>query len=590
MGHRWKWIRLNEVNLIFLLWVITLVFSFQLLIMYGLGVMAPTGPIGLLQAIAGASLLSVMVAGITVPFLRRLSRRAQNAEKAIDSTNDGYWVLDADGAFVDVNPGYCRMMGYQRAEVMRMCIADFEEVATLPQIQAQIRRIIQKGHERFETRHRHRNGHWVELEITVTGVDHRYLVAFLRDISDRKAADLALREATRVAQAANQAKGDFLANMSHEIRTPMNGVIGMTDLALDTTLDATQREYLLTVKSSAQALLVILNDILDFSKIEAGKLDIEAVAFTLSSTVGQTLRGITARAEEKGLTLQYRLAPGLPQQVVGDPGRIRQVLTNLCDNAVKFTADGSIDVQVQGTPCGGQDFELHFSVQDKGIGIPTDKQQRIFEAFNQVDTSTTRQFGGTGLGLTICARLVELMGGRIWVHSVVEEGSTFHFTVRVQQAPDGSGRSLTDAPGASDGMSPSENGRALRVLLVEDHPVNQVLATTLLTKWGHTVVLARDGQEAVDLFPGTRWDLVLMDMQMPVMGGIDATRLIRAGEPHGQRTPIIAMTANALESDRQACLDAGMDEHLAKPFSAATLMVIMERFGVAERAGRSAGN
>jgi CheY-like chemotaxis protein len=247
-------------------------------------------------------------------------------------------------------------------------------------------------------------------------------------------------------------------------------------------------------------------------------------------------------------------------------------LTNLCDNAIKFTSEGGVFVGVQSAAAGDGQVELQFSVRDTGIGIPPDKQKGIFEAFTQADASTTRQFGGTGLGLTICARLVELMGGRIWVESVDNQGSTFHFTVRVQTA------SVPKPVVVAAPLAAPTPVKAMQVLLVEDHPINQVLATTLLKKWGHTVALAKNGQEGVDMFPTQPWDLVLMDMQMPVMGGLDATRLIRSGEAAGQRTPIVAMTANAMASDRQACLDAGMDDHLAKPFNAKDLQAILAHY------------
>ncbi len=582
--RRWgDWIRDNNTRVTYLVTLGALVFAGQLLVMLALPLLLPAVPLTLVQTLVAASLLSILVVALILPMMLRLSQRAQNAEKAIDSTNDGYWVLDADGAFVDVNPGYCRMMGYSREQVMSMCIADFEAVATMEQIQTQIRRITKKGHERFETRHRHSNGKWIDLEITVTGADQRYLVAFLRDISERKAADLALRELTRMAESANQSKSDFLANMSHEIRTPMNGVIGLTDLVLDSPLNPEQREHLTMVKSSAESLLVILNDILDFSKIEAGKMRVESIPFTAAEVITDAIKSMQARARGKGLELACHLDSALPDVLWGDPGRLRQILINLCDNAIKFTSHGSVTVRSRIVALADDAFDLHLSVADTGVGIPQEKQDRVFQAFAQADSSTTRQFGGTGLGLAICAKLVELMGGRIWLSSEPGQGSTFYFTVRLRATPSASAAMpLAEAPAPAPAPTPtpapaSGAPRALHILLVEDHPVNQKLALSLLQKWDHRVVLAENGQEAVDIFAQQHWDLVLMDVQMPVMGGIEATRIIRQSEPAGQRTRIIAMTANAMDSDRQACLDAGMDEHLPKPFTAVKLRAVVER-------------
>ncbi len=397
----------------------------------------------------------------------------------------------------------------------------------------------------------------------------------VRDMQQQELDDAMLRAAKADAERANAAKSEFLANMSHEIRTPMNGIMGMTELAFDIARDETQRRYLSTVQSSAKSLLSILNGILDFSKIESGQLQLETVRFGTRELVEDALATLEARLSHKGLYLRLNVDPDLPTHVMGDPGRIRQVLLNLCDNAIKFTATGGLTVNVRSMGEQGAWTVMEFQVKDTGAGIPADKQEVIFEAFSQADASTTRQYGGTGLGLTICASLVELMGGRIGVESQPGQGSTFHFSVRVETAPEAQATVSPEDMQRSTATTPT---RPLNVLLVEDHPVNQLLATTLLKKWGHTVTLAENGQLAVDVFHTVPWDIVLMDMQMPVMGGLEATTRIRALETSGHRVPIIAVTASAMESDRQATSQAGMDDHLAKPFNAAALRAILDRY------------
>lgn len=638
----------------------------------------------------------------------------------LDNAADAVFVASKDERWIYVNDLAVQMLGYTRSELLGMVIYDllpledrqFARDSFLP-------RLYQDKLVREKIRLLKKSGAWVPVEMNVALLPDGSIYGSCRDITERQLFEKALITAKEGAESANKAKSDFLATMSHEIRTPMNGIIGMTELALDTTLDATQREYLELVKHSSYTLLTIINDILDFSKIEAGKINLELVEFQLPELLASTLKSLSFKAHQNGLELVYAIDPQLPATLIGDPGKLRQVMTNLVGNAIKFSTEGVVSIEVRQLPGGTSQAAIYFSVTDNGIGIAQEKQATIFEPFSQADASITRKYGGTGLGLSISSRLVESMGGRLQLRSELGRGSQFYFSSSFEigarpkadtVSPHLSGLSVlivddnainrhffsdtiqrwqmqaTQADGASaalermvealaeghlfdlillDACMPEVDGfelasrikknsdfsavkmlmlssatanddaqrcndtgidsylkkpisqqelklsieavltgqanravyyvdenrpaayadvNALTILVAEDNLVNQKFALSLLQKWGHRVDVADNGKIALEKFQSRQYDVILMDMQMPEMGGVEATQMIRkweAGADNGKAiapVPIIAMTANVMASDKALCLSAGMDHFLPKPVKPEQLKELLQAY------------
>ena len=488
------------------------------------------------------------------------------------------------------NPAFENLFGYPQADVIGKSLLGLLTNDGIRSEVAANREALWKGKViHTVSRRARRDGTLVDVEafsVPLGPTGHRTgAVMQYQDITERKRAEEALHRAKDVAESASRAKSEFLANMSHEIRTPMNGIIGMTELTLDTQLTPEQREYLGLVRVSADSLLKLINDILDFSKIEAGRIDLDNVEFPFQQSLDETLKSLVLRASQKDVELTWRVAPGIPKYLKGDVGRLRQIMVNLVGNAVKFTKRGEIEVRVEVESENDTGVMLHFQVRDSGIGIPKEKQRMIFDAFTQVDSSTTRNYGGTGLGLAITSRLVQLMGGKIWVESEPDRGSVFHFTsrfesigVRQQTGDSGGQEAVRGLPSAAATPSPPQAARGMNILLAEDNAVNRRLAMALLQKRGYRIAATENGQEALDALERENFDLVLMDVQMPVLDGFDAIRAIRAKEQSsGSHLPIIALTAHAMKGDRERCLAAGADEYVTKPIRTPELLAAIDR-------------
>ena len=533
----------------------------------------------------------------------RLAASEHRLSLLVDHVSDGIWDWDIQKGSLFVNPAMRHMLGLTPLHTATLAELDRSlHPDDLTAVQTARQACICGESNEFELEHRllGANGTWLWVHTTAVVVGRHgdgtaaRMLGTLINISSRKEQMEKLALAKVDAEAASAAKSHFLANMSHEIRTPMNGVIGMTQLCLQTELSPTQRDYLTMVSESAQSLMTLIDDILDFSKIEAGKLELVIAPFSLHQLVSTTARNLSVRAEEKHLNLVVDVAPDLPRLVLGDHVRLGQVLINLVGNAIKFTEQGQVTIRVRQRPdlCrqSGQ-LGLEFQVSDTGIGIAPDKLAVIFEAFTQADATTTRRFGGTGLGLSISRNLALLMNGTLEASSTPGQGSTFTLTCVVEPVVEANPAAV-EPPGAAHPLPVNTepatpagpDTAALNVLVAEDNLVNQKLITALLRKLGHTVTVVPNGAEAVQATATHAFDLVLMDIQMPVMGGLDATRAIRERE-HARRDAgqpiaplrIVALTANALNGDREAFLAAGMDGYVSKPIVVADLKQEMAR-------------
>lgn len=481
-----------------------------------------------------------------------------------------------DGTIESLNPAFEQMTGWTRGLWRGRSLFALIHPADVEATRSALEKLLAgETVPPFELRLLTHTGAYRVTELAGTPLDGTQgassVLAIARDITSRKQFEQALTSAKEVAEAANDAKSQFLANMSHEIRTPMNAVIGMVDLLMGTSMDDTQREYARTIRSSAHTLLALINDVLDFSKLESGRMEVESRAFDLRACVRSAMDLVVADARRKSLELHHEVAESCPPAVIGDETRVRQVLVNLVSNAVKFTESGSVRVEVTGHAVGKGRWEARFSVHDTGIGIAANKIHRMFRAFSQVDASTARKFGGTGLGLAISRHLTESMGGRIWFHSEEGQGSVFRFTVDLGIAAT---EDIEASPVGSAEDEPLDHDlgtrHPLRILLAEDHPVNRDVATMMLSRMGYQATIATNGREALEALDGAIFDVVLMDVQMPEIDGLEATRCLRSLD-HLHQPRIIAMTAGASADDRVRCREAGMDDYVTKPLTAAAL-------------------
>ncbi len=531
---------------------------------------------------ANQQLRSQMAERQTMERNLRLSESKLNS--IFNSAPEGIVVINTRGQIIQANPAATNMFGFEGNDLLGQDVGVLMAPTERDRHTQDLDTYLRTGMQRMLNRPRVVQGYRrdgsqfaLRLSVTETRVDHElYFTGLMQDYTLVQQHEDELVAARNKAEVANRLKSEFLANMSHEIRTPMNGIVGMTQLVLETDLHPEQREHLVMARDSANHLLHIINDILDFSKIESGALELEATRVQPEQLLRHTIKSLSGMADAKALALNHQCTPAVPHELMLDPVRLRQVLTNLVGNAIKFTLQGSVTVHMDAAPATSTGaVELRVCVQDTGIGFDPAKAESLFTPFVQADGSITRSFGGTGLGLAITRSLVGLMGGTIRAHSTPGQGSEFVFTLVGQVPPEAS----TEVTGTV--ASQAQGGKQmqpLHVLLAEDHPINQKLASLLLAKMGHTCVLAEDGQQALDKLAQQRFDLVLMDVMMPGTDGLTALAQLRQREQAGTpRTPVLMVTAHAMSGDRERFIAAGADGYVSKPISAKALEAEMRR-------------